>query len=811
MDSKKIRPSVLVRELTSSSCSTLATLSSDKAGGTKERTKHTTLEHDDRNPSNPAPIEPHITILGKGRELLAFSGGCARTYLSDLPSRHKSLSKEGDFAHYVVQPWYQWFGRNKRVTTSPTLNTIRLRTCDGSHGDKTLINGGSFNYAGMYSMSAKYEELHRRCLEDLPVSGRDVPLIEDALRKEVMEFWGMDCCLTTPTGYQSNMLALPAILTSDWLVLMDEKSHSSILTAARIANTGGRRRFKHNDMCELEEMVRVAAAEQYTNVMIVVEGLYSLDGNLPDLGSLYRLKTRYDFVLVCDEAHSFLSIGKTGRGCLEWWNDTYPDDSVPEDLIDIRTTTLSKAVGGVGGIVCAKQQFAERLASHDEELKAEGESLSTSAMLQALWVLRQPQRLCSNLHRVRAMSMFCRHELQRAGVMVYGEPSMPILPIHGGRPTKASKLSYELRKHGVAATPFSKPAVPMWQSRVRIGMSAGFSDAQVGALIDAIIRSCEAAGVVSSNVVSSSRRPFAQHVAMAARHPCYDLLEQETQNALDSLHSLLDAQKARSIALAPRLDADARSPDCLPQSMIDAGHIVRRSYGLGSGSSRWILGTYPAHLEVEDLLCKATSQTAAMTYTNTEAGLMSSVAAVCRTIKGRKNHRVLRPAISSRAIVDGCRIARQSSGVLHAVYEGIDDMLDLAKISLAGGSHVTLIVDLAFAPKDFLAILTQRLLSLRSKLKHLTVFLANIDIAQICSRPSSCALQELVALCAKFNAGMLLFGSFFDTFGLKGAFLAGDCAMIEELRYTSRCYVFTAAPAPYMMAMVSAALVEKLS
>ncbi|KAK4554569.1 hypothetical protein LTR86_008424 [Recurvomyces mirabilis] len=810
MDSKKIGPSILIRELSSSSCSTLATLSSATADDTKERTKNTTLEHDDRNPSNPGPIEPHITILGKGKEFVAFSSGCARTYLSDLPSRHKSLSREGDFAHYVVQPWYQWFGRNNRVTTSPTLNTIRLRTCDESHGDNTLINGGSFNYAGMYSMSASYEELHRRCLEDLPVSGRDAPLIEDALRKEVMEFWRMDCCFTTPTGYQSNMLALPAILTSDWLVLMDEKSHSSILTAARVANVGARRRFKHNDMCELGQMLRVAAAENYTNVMVVVEGLYSLDGDLPDLGSLHRLKTRYDFVLVCDEAHSFLSIGKTGRGCLEWWNDTHPSDSVPEDLIDIRTTTLSKAVGGVGGLVCAKQQFTERLARHDTELKAHGESLSTSAMLQALWVLRQPQRLRSNLHRVRAMSIFCRSGLKSAGVTVYGETSMPILPIYGGRPTKASKLSYELRKHGVAATPFSKPAVPMWESRVRIGMSAEFSDAQVDALLDAIIQSCKAAGALRSKLVTAPRRSFAQHMAAAAGHSSYGLLEQETQSALDSLHGLLDAQKVRSLALASLESAGAKPSSRLPQSVIDAGHKARRSYGLGSGSSRWILGTYPTHLDVEDLLRQATSQTAAMTYTNTEAGLMSSVAAVCRTIKSRKNHCVLRPAISSRAIVDGCRIARQSSGVLHAVYESIDDMLDLAKISLAGGSHVTLIVDLAFVPKDFLAIMTHRLLSFRSKLKHLTILLANIDIAQTCSRPSSCALQDIVALCAQFNAGMLLFGSFYDAFGLNGAFLAGDSAMIEELRYTSRCYVFTAAPAPYMMAMVSAVLAEKL-
>ena len=88
-----------------------------------------------------------------------------------------------------------------------------------------------------------------------------------------------------------------------------------------------------------------------------------MDGTLPPLGRLYELKQRYGFVLYCDEAHSFLSIGRTGRGCLEAWNDDHPTEKLPADVIDIRSATLSKAVGAIGGFVCATARFKSALCS----------------------------------------------------------------------------------------------------------------------------------------------------------------------------------------------------------------------------------------------------------------------------------------------------------------------------------------------------------------------------------------------------------------------------------------------------------------
>ncbi|KAK4897983.1 hypothetical protein LTR27_004367 [Elasticomyces elasticus] len=748
----------------------------------------------------------NTSTVAKGKEFLAFAGGCVRTYAKDMPTRHKALSNDGAFAHYVVEAWYEWFGRNTRITTSPASSSITLRPCRRRQ-EPPMINGGSFNYVGTYEMCPEYEELHRKCLDTLRVLGEAVPLIEKELEKAVAEFLNADCCFTTPTGYQSNILAFTAILDDTWYVFLNQKSHSSMTTAAYLANAGGRKKFAHNNMLELERLLD-EVKDGYANIMVAVEGLYSLDGDMPDLAALSKLKTRYGFVLLCDEAHSFLSLGTTGRGCVEWWNDLDPANRVPLDLIDVRTTTLSKAVGGVGGIVCATERFNPTFSARASELRATGESLATTTMIQALWILRQPKRLKCSLTRLLAMSQHCRRELERAGLFVYGETTSPILPIHAGRPTKASKLSYVLRKHGVAATPFSKPAVPMWQSRVRIGMSAAFSNEQTDQLVEALIRSCDEAGLLRPSEPPSACGSACPYRARFSANEGAFGLEEERNSALHYLHELAQAQSDELAAQRRQSDVSSnRMLDILPRSVTEAGHRARQDFGVGSGSSRWILGTYPPHLEVESQVCTLTAQPAAMLMTNTESGLMSTVAALCRPIKGCAEHWLLVPARAQRAVVDGYRVAPFKAQTPTIEYSGPTDLLENLRSfgERKTTSYVTLVLDAQHAISIIDGCLEQ-LSSLRLRFKGMTILLDSTFTLPDRSISGDSALPETQRLAALLRARLLVFTSFYHTLGLNGACLAGDKALIEELRYTSRCYVFTAAPAPYMMGMVAEAL-----
>ncbi|TKA72461.1 hypothetical protein B0A55_06895 [Friedmanniomyces simplex] len=596
-------------------------------------------EHDEKQASHGQAISEKVTSHGtiiepgklstfaKGKEFFAFAGGCLVTYAKDMPVRHKAVSRQGDFAHYVVQPWYDWFGRNKRVTTSQALSTITLQPCCG-RPERPMINGGSFNYAGTYGMSADYDALHRKCLDTLPIPGAATPLVERALQEAVVGFWSADCCFITPTGYQSNILAFTAILENDWFVLMDQKSHSSMSTAAYLANAGGRKKFKHNDMRDLERLLDEVDG-RYANVMVAVEGLYSLDGDLPDLAALHTLKARYDFVLCCDEAHSFMSLGKTGRGCLEWWNDTHPNNTVPVDLIDIRMTTLSKAVGGIGGL-----------------------------------------------------------------------------------------LSYVLRKHGVAATPFSKPAVPMWQSRVRIGMSAEFTDENVNQLVDALIDSCAETNLLHlrrpGSICSGENDTDARFKSQTSDAG----LDEERNNVFRYLHDLIQAQSDQ--LAGPKLrDSETighASASLLP-SVIEAGHRTRAEYGIVSA---------------------------------------------------------LRGAETTKL-----------------VYDGLEDLVKtIRSVSKAKKrSYITLI--LHAQPTDSTAEvnstnLIERLSNLRPRLKGLTILLDSTPIPHDQNAINIFSSTTLHPLASKLRARLLVFGSFYESLGLNGAYLAGDKALVDELRYTSR-------------------------
>ncbi|KAK5680504.1 hypothetical protein LTS10_007434 [Elasticomyces elasticus] len=486
----------------------------------------------------------------------------------------------------------------------------------------------------------------------------------------------------------------------------------------------------------------------------------------------------------------------------------HPSSKVPLDLIDVRTTTLSKAVGGVGGIVCATQRFNPALSARASELRATGESLATTTTIQALWILRQPIRLECSVTRLRAMSQHCRRELERAGVFVYGETTSPILPIHAGRPTKASKLSYVLRKHGVAATPFSKPAVPMWQSRVRIGMSAAFSNEQVDQLVEALIRSCDEVGLLRPSEPPSTCGedcPYRAH--FSASEGAFGL-EEERKLALRYPHGLVQVQSDELAVQRRCLVASGNQMlDPLPSSVIEAGHRARQDFGVGSGSSRWILGTYPPPLEVESRICELTGQSAAMLMTNAESGLVSTVAALCRPIKGCTAHLLLVPTGAQRAVFDGYRVAPCTARTTMIKYGSPADLLENLR-SLGerkATSYITLVLDApdaASVVKNYL----EQLSNLRSRFKGMTILTDSTFTLPDRRKSGDSALPETQRLAAMLRARLLTFTSFYHTLGLNGAYLAGDKAFIEELRYTSRCYVFTAAPAPYMMGMVAEAL-----
>ena len=520
-----------------------------------------------------------------------------------------------------------------------------------------------------------------------------------------------------------------------------------------------------------------------------------MDGSIPRLDQLYRLKKRYNFTLYCDEAHSFLSIGQTGRGCLEFWNERHPDAPLPSDVIDIQTATLSKAIGGIGGLVCGKAKFENAVRRHMEQLHAQGEEpLSCSTMVQTLWVLGQPTRAAHHIQRLRDMAGFCRQELARFGIYVYGDAMIPVLPVHTGRPTLAAKLSYALRQHGLLATTISHPAVAFWQSRVRITLSADHSDSEIGKLLDAVINAAQIVGLIKKN--SLKRRPYAYS------SPSIEPSTVECSEASQTYNKIL--------TLIHSSAADLHIPEHTRSvSVTQSGHRSRSIYGLGSGGSRWICGAFPPHLAVESLVARLTGTEAALTYADSSIGLASTIASLCRPLIGYTSHYLLIPMNAPGPIEDGLLIAPRKGAPIVFKYTNLPDLFRLSReLSNKSRSKTYLTIYLNTnhnnTPLDMPSTLSQ----LSKHKPHTTglTLLLHSPNSGIASIPSTFNLNQKLP-----NTQVLITGSFYHMFGLAGAYLAGSTTLIGELRYTSRGYMFTTSPQPFVMSMVQTILEERLA
>ncbi|KAK1957419.1 aminotransferase class I and II [Colletotrichum sublineola] len=733
---------------------------------------------------------PHVGNAKKARELARLATIRLRVLINEGRSTRKPLSQTGLVAYNYVEPLLNCWGANSRVLITQCLGRVEAQDAFGSVSE--LINGASHNYAGFYKATPEAEELQRMCLEMLPVSDSNaLPLLRDETHRVIARFLGSDFCCTTSTGYGSNYIALPALIDGPTLVIMDEDCHNSMFTGVFLGPSSNLKRFRHNNMEHLEILLS-GCVDDSVDIIVAIEGLYSTHGDVPPLADIHRLKKRYRFVLYCNEAHSFLSLGKTGRGCLEFWNDSHPEKPLPWDLIDIRTGTLSKVVGGMGGMITGKKRFENALRKHISNLDDKSNvSLSSSTMVQTLWLLGQPYQIKRNLRRLTEITHFCRKELGRFGIFVYGDAGIHVLPIYTGRPTVAAKLSYALRRHGLLATPVCTPAVPFWESRVRVNLSADFTDEEVDRLVDAVIRAAAHRGLCKTAGIARNSFKGDAHSFLIAEG--FD----EATKVSEHIQKLIKRSAAGDPASRQRQIFDKTCGS----RVIQAGHASRAQYGIGAGGARLICGTFPPHIAVESLIAQATGMEAGLIYADASIGLASTIAAISRPLLGhRKNYMVFERG-ASQFVRDGLAMAPKKDGPVLLGYLDLFQLVEQVKKLVRGIEKLCMTVYIRVrddSPHDLLSATLAEIAALVGSESVMTILL-------------HCTLQslnpgDLVLLPAQKNVHILMCGSFSCLFGLPTGFVSGTESLVRELRYTSRGYTFTTSPPPFIMDMLRTAL-----
>jgi serine palmitoyltransferase len=285
----------------------------------------------------------------------------------------------------------------------------------------------------------------------------------------IARFVGKESAMVFSMGFGTNATVFSSLVSKGCLIISDELNHASIRFGSRLSGAVIKM-FKHNDMQDLERLLRVEIAQgqprthrPWKKILVVVEGLYSMEGTMCNLPALIELKKRYKFYLFVDEAHSIGALGPSGRGVCDYFN-------IPPEEVDVLMGTLTKSFGAAGGYVAGPRNWIAKLRLHNAGSVYE-ESMSP-VVLQQIWTSLR----CitgdeagtegeERLQRLAFNSRYLRLGLKRLGFIVYGHDDSPIIPLLLYNPAKMPAFSHEMLKRKIAVVIVGYPATPLVQSR----------------------------------------------------------------------------------------------------------------------------------------------------------------------------------------------------------------------------------------------------------------------------------------------------------------------------------------------------------
>lgn len=348
-------------------------------------------------------------------------------------------------------------------------------------GGRECINFASYNYLGLAHhpkvIQAGIDALERygsSVSASRPVSGERP--IHHELERAIAETYEVEDAVVFVSGHATNVSTLGYLLGPKDLILHDEYIHNSTVVGAQLS--GARRMsFAHNDPAALEVLL-ARHRRQFERVVIVIEGLYSMDGDAPDLKRFVEIKQRHQAWLMVDEAHSFAVMGDQGLGLREYCDVASTD-------IDIWMGTLSKTLSGCGGYIAGCRELVEMLRyfapgflySVGMPAQVAGPSLA------ALQVMKEEPERLKRLHEIS------RYFLEQAKVRGFdiGESiGVAVVPVIVGSSVLAAGLSDALLKHDINVQPILHPAVPEKSARLRFFLNCDHTREQIEQTLDVL-------------------------------------------------------------------------------------------------------------------------------------------------------------------------------------------------------------------------------------------------------------------------------------------------------------------------------------
>lgn len=359
--------------------------------------------------------------------------------------------------------------------------------------DKEYLNLCSNNYLG-FAADDRLKEAAKKAIDDYGVGTTSVRALIGSnelhveLERKLAEFKQAEDAIVVTGGYVANLAAIQTVIGKEDVVVSDELNHASIIDAVRLSGCRNKFIYKHADMDDLRsnmDAIKEAAGED-KNILIVTDGVFSMDGDLAPLPELVEIAEELGAMLMVDDAHGEGVLGSHGRGIVDHFN--------LHGKVDIEVGTLSKAFGVMGGFITGNSDLITTYKTSARQfLFTNALSIpDTAALIAAVDILLETDEPVKKLWE---NADYLKSKLQEAGFNT-GITETPIIPVMIGGEDDAKKFASVLLNDGIMATPIVFPMVPQGTARLRLQPSALHTQEDLDKGIKAIIKVGKDLGVI---------------------------------------------------------------------------------------------------------------------------------------------------------------------------------------------------------------------------------------------------------------------------------------------------------------------------
>ncbi|MGD9604649.1 MAG: glycine C-acetyltransferase [Bacilli bacterium] len=372
--------------------------------------------------------------------------------------------------------------RKLPINTGPCANVIHIN-------NKEIINLSSNNYLG-FANHPRVIQAAKDAVDKYGAGAGSVRTIvgnQDLLEKleEVLaEFKREEAVTCFQSGFNCNLGTIPAITDAGDLIISDEKNHASIIDGVRLSKAD-RAVYRHNDMADLERVLKEKRA-QYRNVLIITDGVFSMDGDIANLPKIVELAKKHQALTYVDDAHGSGVLGQSGRGTVDYYH--------LHGQVDFIIGTLSKAIGVVGGYVASKQIVKDWLLHRARTLlfSTALPPAAIGATIESVKMLMESEEYTKKLWD---NARYFKQALANLGFDL-GHSETPITPVMVGKESLTMELSRGLLAEGVFVSGIVFPTVPSGQGRLRVMLSASHTKENLDFAIKAFEKVGKQLGII---------------------------------------------------------------------------------------------------------------------------------------------------------------------------------------------------------------------------------------------------------------------------------------------------------------------------